>query len=198
MKRTSLKLCTGAATTLLTLSYAHAECPGDLDGDGGVDGAELSRMLSTWGPCASPCAGDVDGDGMVGGADLALLLSKWGVCPDYGGGSQGDGPFNYGEAIQKSIAFYAAQRAGDLSDGNRLGWRGDCFNYELEQVNGSYDVDPGIINRYMDAGDSPTFVLPISSAMTTMAWSGVEFEDGYRSSGQMDDLLNTLKWHADW
>ena len=50
----------------------------------------------------------------------------------------------------------------------------------------------------MDAGDTPTFVLPISSAMTLMAWSGIEFEDGFTRANQMDELLDTLRWHADW
>lgn len=203
MKNQAMSIAGGLTTALIALSSAHSsahasgDCNGDLNGDDKVDGADLSLMLSTWGPCTGSCVGDVDLDGKVQGSDLTILLSGWGTCPD-DGGSEGDGPFNYGEALQKSITFYAAQRVGDLPEDNRLDWRGDCFDFELEQVNGSYDVDPRIINRYMDAGDSPTFVLPISSAMTTMAWSGIEFEDGYRSSGQMDDLLNTLKWHADW
>ena len=29
----------------------------------------------------STCPGDLDGDGVVGGADLAILLGAWGVCP---------------------------------------------------------------------------------------------------------------------
>jgi hypothetical protein len=109
-----------------------------------------------------------------------------------------EGPFNYGEALQKAIAFYYAQRVGDLPEDYPLNWRGDAFNYELEQENGQYNVDEGILNRYMDAGDTPTFVLPISSAMTTMAWSGLEFGDGFHDSNQMDELLDTLRWHADW
>ncbi|MDG2148679.1 MAG: glycoside hydrolase family 9 protein [Planctomycetota bacterium] len=110
----------------------------------------------------------------------------------------GDGPFNYGEALQKSLTFYYAQRAGHLPQKYPLNWRGDAFNFELEQENGQYDVDAGILNRYMDAGDTVTFTLPITSAMTLMAWSGIEFEEGFRDSNQMDQLLDTLRWHADW
>ena len=33
--------------------------------------------------------------------------------------------FNYGEALQKSLFFYEAQRSGDLPAGNRVNWRGD-------------------------------------------------------------------------
>ncbi|MBI1304105.1 MAG: hypothetical protein GC172_10000 [Phycisphaera sp.] len=50
--------------------------PGDLDGDGVVNGADLSILLSAWGS-ADPTA-DIDGDGSVGAADLSVLLGNWG------------------------------------------------------------------------------------------------------------------------
>jgi hypothetical protein len=28
-------------------------CPGDLNGDGVVDGADLASLLANWGPCSS-------------------------------------------------------------------------------------------------------------------------------------------------
>ena len=31
--------------------------------------------------CAALCVGDINGDGTVNGADLSLLLGAWGVCP---------------------------------------------------------------------------------------------------------------------
>jgi len=49
--------------------------PGDLDGDGVVNGADLSILLSAWGS-ADPTA-DIDGDGIVGAADLSVLLGNW-------------------------------------------------------------------------------------------------------------------------
>jgi len=49
-------------------------CPGDLNGDGVVDQADLATLLSCFetGPC-----GDVDGDGGTNMADLAALLSAF-------------------------------------------------------------------------------------------------------------------------
>ena len=196
MNRHAMLIGAAILATLLMTTSAHPQCDPDFNGDSNVDGADLSVMLASWGRCGGECPSDLDQNGIVDGADLTVLLALWGACSD--GDSQGDGPFNYGEALQKSITFYAAQRAGDLEGRSRLNWRSDCFNYVLEQENGSYVVDPKILDRYMDAGDSPTFVLPISSAMTTMAWSGLEFGEGYRSANQMDDLLETLRWHADW
>lgn len=48
--------------------------PADLNGDGRVDGQDLTQLLSCWG---TPCA-DVDGDGTTGGTDLSVLLAAWG------------------------------------------------------------------------------------------------------------------------
>jgi len=58
----------------------NATRPGDLNGDGLVDGADLGILLGQWGACPpkGPCGGDLDGDGSVGGADLGILLGNWG------------------------------------------------------------------------------------------------------------------------
>ena len=53
-------------------------CPGDLNGDGIVDGADLSALLGDWNQAGS--AADIDGDGLVDGFDLTLLLGSWGLC----------------------------------------------------------------------------------------------------------------------
>ena len=49
--------------------------PGDLTGDGAVDGADLSRLLGDWG--TSSFDADIDSNGMVDGQDLAVLLGNW-------------------------------------------------------------------------------------------------------------------------
>ena len=56
------------------------DCPGDLNIDGVINGADLGLMLSSWGPCGSNCNADLNGDGVIAGADLGLLLSAWGPC----------------------------------------------------------------------------------------------------------------------
>lgn len=50
--------------------------PGDLDGDGLVNGADMGLLLSEWGPCPG-CPADLNGDGVVDGADMGLLLVNW-------------------------------------------------------------------------------------------------------------------------
>jgi len=59
--------------------------PGDLDGDGDVDGIDLGILLGNWSiPTGSPgcggqlpCLSDINGDGVVDGFDLGILLSNW-------------------------------------------------------------------------------------------------------------------------
>jgi formylglycine-generating enzyme required for sulfatase activity len=55
-------------------------CPGDLDHDGEVGGADIGLLLSNWGPCGNACLYDLNNDGTVNGGDLGLLLSGWGHC----------------------------------------------------------------------------------------------------------------------
>ena len=54
-----------------------SDCPGDLDGDNFVGGADLTILLAAWGS-DDPTA-DLDGDGIVLGPDLTILLGNWGA-----------------------------------------------------------------------------------------------------------------------
>ncbi len=58
----------------------QCECVADLNGDGSVDGSDLSELISAWGGRGSGIAADLNRDGEVGPADLASLLSAWGGC----------------------------------------------------------------------------------------------------------------------
>ncbi len=54
-------------------------CGGDANGDGIVNGADLSVVLSQFGQAVTPGAGaDFNADGVVNGADLSVLLSQFG------------------------------------------------------------------------------------------------------------------------
>jgi choice-of-anchor B domain-containing protein len=53
-------------------------CPGDIDGNGIVNGADLGTLLEEWG--TADVAADLNGDGIVNGSDLGVLLIGWGEC----------------------------------------------------------------------------------------------------------------------
>ena len=100
--------------------------------------------------------------------------------------------FNYGEALQKSIWFYDAQRSGVLGAGNRVGWRGDSATRD-----GS-DVGLDLSGGFYDAGDHVKFGLPFSASMTMLAWGALEEPDAYRRAGQLAPLRSNLRWGMDW
>ncbi len=54
-------------------------CPGDANGDGVVNGLDLSVLLSQFGSSVEPWSGaDLNGDGQVIGLDLSVLLANFG------------------------------------------------------------------------------------------------------------------------
>jgi formylglycine-generating enzyme required for sulfatase activity len=60
---------------------AAAQCPGDITGNGVVDGADLSVVLSAWGSDGSDEPGsDINADDLVNGADLAFVIVAFGPC----------------------------------------------------------------------------------------------------------------------
>lgn len=69
------------------------DCPGDLNDDGIVNGADFGLLLAAWGSCGT-CPEDQNGDGEVNGADVGLILASWGDCPGGGGGDDGCGDCN--------------------------------------------------------------------------------------------------------
>ncbi len=66
----------GSTVELDDIAITALNQPGDVNGDCGVNGADLGALLSSWGPCAG-CPADLTGDGVVGGADLGALLAHW-------------------------------------------------------------------------------------------------------------------------
>ena len=61
---------------IVTCSPYPNDCPGDFDGNGAIDGADLSYLLAAWGGSG----GDITGDDTTDGQDLSVVLAGWGAC----------------------------------------------------------------------------------------------------------------------
>jgi hypothetical protein len=68
----------GELPVIATYASCPSLCPGDLDGNGTVDAADLSVLLGAWG--ATGGSADLTCDGIVNAADLGALLGGWGAC----------------------------------------------------------------------------------------------------------------------
>ncbi|MBX9585016.1 MAG: glycoside hydrolase family 9 protein [Gemmataceae bacterium] len=104
----------------------------------------------------------------------------------------GGGMFNYGEALQKALFFYEAQRSGDLPADYRVNWRGDSA------MRDGSDVGVDLTGGYYDAGDHVKFTLPMTSSMTLLAWGLVQYPDAYNRSGQLARIREAVRWGTDW
>lgn len=61
---------------LARINVSISSTPGDLNGDGVVNGVDLAVVLASWG-AANGSPADLNGDGQVNGIDLASLLASW-------------------------------------------------------------------------------------------------------------------------
>jgi len=99
---------------------------------------------------------------------------------------------DYARHIELSLLFYECQRSGPLPKTNRIYWRHDSM------IDAGKDVGLDLTGGYYDAGDNVKFNFPQASALTLLAWSGIEFADGYKKAGQWDQYLDMLKWGTDF
>ncbi|GMK37672.1 hypothetical protein PCCS19_07260 [Paenibacillus sp. CCS19] len=102
------------------------------------------------------------------------------------------GNYNYAEALQKAIYFYEAQRSGKLPSNNRVEWRGDSA------LTDGADNGVDLTGGWYDAGDHVKFGLPMAFSAAMLAWSVYEYRDGYVQSGQLDEMLDNLRWVNDY
>lgn len=122
---------------------------------------------------------------------LALTgYSGFGSLPQTAKAAPAD--FNYAEALQKSIYFYEAQRSGDLPETNRVEWRGDSG------LQDGADVGHDLTGGWYDAGDHVKFGFPMASTATMLAWSVYEYREGYEQSGQLEEILDNIRWATDY
>jgi len=99
---------------------------------------------------------------------------------------------DYARHIELSLLFYEAQRSGKLPENNRIYWRHDS----MLDAGADHGID--LTGGYYDAGDNVKFNFPGAAALTLLAWSGVDYAEGYKEAGQWDYLLDAVRWGADY
>lgn len=100
--------------------------------------------------------------------------------------------YNYGEALQKAIMFYEFQRSGKLPSTIRNNWRGDSA------LNDGSDVGLDLTGGWYDAGDHVKFNLPMSYTAAMLAWAVYEEKEAFVKSGQLQYIMEEIKWATDY
>ncbi|XP_024366977.1 endoglucanase 7 [Physcomitrium patens] len=100
--------------------------------------------------------------------------------------------YDYGDALDKAVKYFEAQRSGRLPPGHRVSWRGDSGLHDGQQE--GLDLSGG----YYDAGDNVKFGLPMAYTITMLSWSVIEYKHQLQASRQLDYALEAIKWGTDY
>ncbi|RCX18416.1 endoglucanase Cel9N [Anaerobacterium chartisolvens] len=126
---------------------------------------------------------------------ISLLLPLLAPGPTVQGAASpriGGSYYSYGEAMQKAILFYKANRLGDLPDDYILPYRGDAA------MTDGQDVGLDLTGGWADAGDGIKFTHPMSYAAGQLGWAVYEYRRAFEKSGQLDNILDEIKWATDF
>ncbi|MBN2442631.1 MAG: glycoside hydrolase family 9 protein [Spirochaetales bacterium] len=120
---------------------------------------------------------------------LVLIFCNTGIFAEP---RSGGAYYNYGEALQKSILFYKAQRSGDLPEDYILPYRADSC------MNDGADVGLDLTGGWYDAGDHVKFGLPMAYSAAQLAWGVYEYRSAFENAGLLDTILDEIKWTTDY
>jgi hypothetical protein len=192
-----------ASASAVTVNWATADGTATAGGDytaasgtATFAAGETSKTISVSIP-AHTASGPEQFTVQLSGAIGATISDASGIgtiiCNDGSAhGKTPTGSYSYAEVMQKSLAFYSAQRSGHLPDGFRISWRGDAA------VNDGADVGRDLSGGWFDAGDHVKFNFPMAGSATMLAWSGIEYPAAFNETGQMPYLLDELKFVCDY
>src|SRR6185503_19487002 len=123
---------------------------------------------------------------------MQLLLLTLVVCPTPSLGQTG---FNYGDALQKAVWFFDANKCGpNVAADNVFSWRGACHTTDGSQASPALDLTGG----FHDAGDHVKFGLPQGFSASVLGWSLFEYRAEFDSAGMTAKTLRTLKYFTDY
>ncbi|CAA0836099.1 Endoglucanase 5 [Striga hermonthica] len=100
--------------------------------------------------------------------------------------------FDYGDALDKTLLFFEAQRSGKLPVTQRVKWRGDSGLHD------GYAQGVNLVGGYYDAGDHVKFGLPMAFTVTMLSWAAVDFKNDLISLKQFGHTLEAIKWGTDY
>ncbi|KAK6148446.1 hypothetical protein DH2020_019358 [Rehmannia glutinosa] len=100
--------------------------------------------------------------------------------------------FDYGDALDKTLLFFEAQRSGKLPVNQRVKWRGDSG------LRDGYAEGVNLVGGYYDAGDHVKFGLPMAFSVAMLSWGAVDFKSELVSLNQMGHTLEAIKWGTDY
>ncbi|GLT71631.1 hypothetical protein SLA2020_436330 [Shorea laevis] len=98
----------------------------------------------------------------------------------------------YGEALNKSLLYFEAQRSGKLPPNQRVQWRGDSG------LQDGRDAGVDLVGGYYDAGDNVKFGFPMAFTVTMLSWSTIDFEAHLTAKKQLSNALQAIKWGTDY
>ncbi|MED6223967.1 hypothetical protein PIB30_079310 [Stylosanthes scabra] len=120
---------------------------------------------------------------------ITLILLLLGL---FLGPSLASSSFNYGDAVDKSLMFFEAQRSGKLPPQQRVKWRGNSG------LNDGFSQGVDLVGGYYDAGDHVKFGLPMAYSVTMLSWGAIEFRKEITDLNQMGHTLWAIKWGTDY
>jgi formylglycine-generating enzyme required for sulfatase activity len=152
-----------AALVAMTTRPAMGQCPGDITGNGMVNGADLGLVLAAWGSDGSDEPGsDINADGLVNGADLAFVIGAFGPCITVP---------SWATLIEAqpdpAVVWDADLRAAITATG--LAWRVKDTATQMEMLlipPGSFQMGCSASNQYECLGDE----IPVPSVTLTNAF----------------------------
>ncbi|KAG8388628.1 hypothetical protein BUALT_Bualt02G0145200 [Buddleja alternifolia] len=100
--------------------------------------------------------------------------------------------FDYGDALDKTLLFFEAQRSGKLPMNQRVKWRGDSG------LSDGYAQGVNLVGGYYDAGDHVKFGLPMAFSVTMLSWGAIDFKGELVRLNQMEHTLEAIKWGTDY
>ncbi len=179
-----MKKITGSIAVLLAAAMLMVSCRTEDIEETGVSESSADTEAS-----ASETTQDEGFDGAEGGSHSTEGLTEFGRGYE---GIDGTGDYNYGEALQKSVLFYELQSSGALPEEVRCNWRGDSG------LTDGADNNLDLTGGWYDAGDNVKFNLPMAYSAAMLAWSVYEDREAYEQSGQLEYIMDDIKWVTDY